>query len=86
MYIRIEIPFISNLKKPACTSKQDVLELEILQYAKHTVGPPVENTPKMKFGQLLFGRQTGLEKPEIKVIFSSISYCNSTSYDGKCQA
>ena len=27
MYIRIEIPFISNLKKPACTSKQDVLEL-----------------------------------------------------------
>ena len=25
-------PFISNLKKPACASKQDVLELTTLQY------------------------------------------------------
>ena len=28
----MKIPFISNLKKPACASKQDVLELATLQY------------------------------------------------------
>ena len=27
-----KIPFISNLKKPTCASKRDVLELEILRY------------------------------------------------------
>ena len=27
-----KIPFISNLKKPACASKQDVLELATLRY------------------------------------------------------
>ena len=27
-----KIPFISNLKKPACASKQDVLELMTLRY------------------------------------------------------
>ena len=31
-YIRIKIPFISYLKKPACTPKQDVLELTTLRY------------------------------------------------------
>ena len=28
-----KIPFISNLKKPTCASKQDVLELAILRYS-----------------------------------------------------
>ena len=27
-----KIPFISNLKKPACASKQDMLKLTTLQY------------------------------------------------------
>ena len=32
----MKIPFISKLKNPACVSKQDVLELETLQYQKFT--------------------------------------------------
>ena len=48
-------------------------------YAKNTVGPPVENTPKIKFGQLLFGRHTGLEKPEIEVILSRNRQCITIS-------
>ena len=31
---RPKIPFIRNVKKPACASKQDVLELATLQYIK----------------------------------------------------
>ena len=30
-----KIPFISNLKKPTCASKRDVLELAILRYERH---------------------------------------------------
>ena len=48
-------------------------------YAKNTVGPPVENTPKIKFGQLLFGRHTELEKPEIEVILSRNRQCITIS-------
>ena len=33
----LKIPFISNLKKPACGSKRDVLEIATLRYAKMTV-------------------------------------------------
>ena len=29
---KVKNPFISNLKKPACASKQDVLELATLRY------------------------------------------------------
>ena len=47
--------------------------------SKTTVGPPVENTPKKKIGQLLFGRHTRLKKPEIGLILSSISYWISAS-------
>ena len=31
-----KIPFISNLKKATCASKQDVLELAILRYSNTT--------------------------------------------------
>ena len=32
-----KIPFISNLKKPACATKQDVLELATLWYSNITL-------------------------------------------------
>ena len=31
-YIRMKIPYLSNLKKPACASKRDMLELATLRY------------------------------------------------------
>ena len=48
--------FISNLKKPTCASKQDVLELMILGYsAKYWDSyPPKSGTPIHHILRLLF--------------------------------
>ena len=39
----MKIPFISNLKKPACASKQDVLELATLRYLHIGQKHPLQN-------------------------------------------
>ena len=40
-----KIPFISNLKKPACASKQDMLELATLWLVKN------DDATKLDFGR-----------------------------------
>ena len=59
MYIRIKFPFISNLKKTACASKQDVLELATLWY---TIGnfarkPLISNQIWTKINKSFISRQ-----------------------------
>ena len=52
-------------------------------YAKHTVGPPVENIPKRKFGQL----HTRLELPEIGAAFppSTVQVHQAIINEFKCE-
>ena len=49
-YVNIKIPFISNLKKPGCGSKRDVLELATIRYPNQVKSLPADQRTSSMFG------------------------------------